>query len=212
MSRIMSQADEELANPEGNRRRSAIAHLKAAVAATEAARQLGEPASARAEQENTFRSDLDQVVRPRRAERPAQGTERARPAPLKLVASQRIDVAPDQSDTPVQPRRVAKADNPESADIGNFAEFAEAMGATGLQDLLEAAAAYAAFVEGSEDFSRPHIMEKVRQTVTEDFSREDGLRSFGTLLRQGRIERVRNGRFAVSERTRFRPEATATGS
>mgnify|MGYP000373533489 FL=1 len=54
-------------------------------------------------------------------------------------------------------------------------------------------------------------MQKVRQTVAEDFSREDGLRSFGTLLRQGRIERVRNGRFVVSNQTRFKPEAMAAG-
>ncbi|UTH49047.1 hypothetical protein KBW81_04410 [Loktanella salsilacus] len=219
MSRIMSQANEELADPEASRRRNAIAQLKAAVAATEAARQLGETGDKRAEAEDVFREDLDQVVRPRRAPR-AEGTsdrgERARPAPLKLVPSQRVDLekelAQDKADGPVQPRRVATAAPAPTQEAGNFAEFAENMGATSLQDLLEAAAAYTAFVEGSEDFSRPHIMQKVRQTVSEDFSREDGLRSFGTLLRQGRIERVRNGRFAVSERIRFKPEAMAVGS
>ncbi|WP_394154153.1 hypothetical protein [Loktanella salsilacus] len=219
MSRIMSQANNELADPEASRRRNAIAQLKAAVAATEAARQLGETGDKRAETEDAFREDLDQVVRPRRAPRP-EGTsdrgERARPAPLKLVPSQRVDLekelAEAKSDGPVQPRRVATAAAAPAAEAGNFAEYAENMGATSLQDLLEAAAAYTAFVEGSEDFSRPHIMQKVRQTVSEDFSREDGLRSFGTLLRQGRIERVRNGRFAVSERIRFKPEARAVGS
>jgi hypothetical protein len=51
-------------------------------------------------------------------------------------------------------------------------------------------------------------MKKVREVLTPDhFNREDGLRSFGTLLRQGRINKVRNGRFQVSEQTRFRPES-----
>ena len=215
MSRIMSQANEELADPEASRRRNAIAHLKAAVAATEAARQLGEAAAAQDESENAFREDLDQVVRPRRAPRPeatGDSRDRPRPAPLKLVASQRIDLDEDRSTGPVQPRRVSTADRQVSDDAGNFAEFAESMGATSLQDLLEAAAAYTAYVEGSEDFSRPHIMQKVRQTVTEDFSREDGLRSFGTLLRQGRIERSRNGRFTVSDGNRFKPDAMAAGA
>lgn len=216
MSRIMSQADDELADPEASRRRNAIAHLKAAVAATEAARQLGEPKSDRATTEDVFRDDLQKVVQPRRASRPEATTERSerpRPAPLKLVASQRIDLVDTAPAEPVQPRRIATpaAAATTAHEVGNFAEFAAQMGATSLQDLLEAAAAYTAFVEGSEDFSRPHIMQKVKQTVAEDFSREDGLRSFGTLLRQGRIERVRNGRFAVSARTRFRPESMVAG-
>ncbi len=219
MSRILSQTDAELLEPEGSRRRQAIAQLKAAVAATEAARRMGEAAPVDDATENAFRDDLDQAVRPRRAIPDGQrrpDAERPRPAPLKLVASQRIDVpgavAAPASGTPVRPRRVQveTIDNaPATTDTGSFADYAESVGATTLQDLLEAAAAYTAFVEGMEDFSRPEIMKKVRQLSPEDFSREDGLRSFGTLLRQGRIAKIRNGRFQISDQTRFRPEAMA---
>ncbi|MBS1303917.1 hypothetical protein [Loktanella sp. SALINAS62] len=209
MSRITAQTEHEMANPESSRRREAIAHLKAAVAATEAARQLGEPRKAKPLEEGAFRDDLQQVVQPRRpvADAASSRTERPRPAPLKLVASQRVDDTPAAPSAPVQPRRVAKVEAAPASD--NFAEYAETVGASSLQDLLEAAAAYIAIVEGSEDFSRPQIMKKVQSTTTEEFSREDGLRSFGTLLRQGRIEKARAGRFQISERTRFRPEPHA---
>ncbi|WP_089992695.1 hypothetical protein [Cognatiyoonia koreensis] len=212
MSRIMDQADEQLSEPEGSRRRSAIAQLKAAVAATEAARQLGDKGEDQASKENAFRDDLNQAVRPRSGDelpRTQLRTERPRPAPLKLVPAQRVDEADtaDSDAAPVLPRRVAS--DAGMVDAGNFADFAAEMGATELPDLLEAAAAYTAYVEGVEDFSRPQIMKKVQASATEEFSREDGLRSFGTLLRQGRISKVRNGRFQVSDQTRFKPEKKA---
>lgn len=215
LSHILDQTDQELNEPEGSRRRNAIAQLKAAVAATEAARQLGDHTDPDTQVEDAFRGDLDEVVRPRRpsrVEKPVERTARPRPGPLKLVASQRVDTpnpAP-VSDVAVAPRRVASAVEQVSvATASNFAEFAENMGAIALPDLLEAAAAYTAFVEGSEDFSRPQIMKKVQLTSDVEFSREDGLRSFGTLLREGRISKVRNGRFQVSDETRFRPETKA---
>ncbi|MEN9010712.1 MAG: hypothetical protein ABF241_01390 [Yoonia sp.] len=117
-----------------------------------------------------------------------------------------MDTPAAKSDTVVAPRRVeTSVENVSPAEASNFAEFAESMGASALPDLLEAAAAYTAFVEGSEDFSRPQIMKKVQLTSDVEFSREDGLRSFGKLLREGRISKVRNGRFIVSDETRFRP-------
>ncbi|WP_458790019.1 hypothetical protein [Yoonia sp. MH D7] len=216
MSHILTQTDQQLSEPEGSRRRDAIAQLKAAVAATEAARQLGDKGHKKEETEDAFREDLKEVVnptaaRPTRVKPTDTRTVRPRPAPLKLVASQRVDAhVPATHATPVQPRRVAATAEPISpAAATNFAEFAEEMGATSLADLLEAAAAYTAFVEGVEDFSRPQIMKKVQSSTETEFSREDGLRSFGTLLRQGRISKVRNGRFQVSDASRFKPEAKA---
>jgi hypothetical protein len=223
MARIMSQTDAAMDEPENKVRRDAIAHLKAAYAATEAARALGEKPGDDAEARSAFRKDLDKVIRPvRRVPRPeggesrAERPERPRAAPLRLVASQRVDIAPAKAVpaaiSPVRPRRAEPAEHPQAAaprDASSFADYAEEVSATSLAELLEAAAAYTSYVEGVDEFSRPQIMKKVRDLAPDDFNREDGLRSFGTLLRQGRITKIRNGRFQISDQTRFRPEPRA---
>ncbi|WP_293448958.1 hypothetical protein [Planktotalea sp.] len=149
---------------------------------------------------------------------------------MKLVEKQRVDATvaesnPVASETnapqPVRPRRIKVSDAPAQAspsevfDVapegGTFNEFAEVMSATELPDLLEAAAAYLAYVEGKDQFSRPQLMTKVRMVQEENFSREDGLRSFGQLLRQGKIEKISGGRFTVSDRISFKPDTRAAG-
>ncbi|HAV07464.1 MAG TPA: hypothetical protein DCX13_01135, partial [Rhodobacteraceae bacterium] len=235
--RLMAKTISEMDEPESTHRRSAIAHLRAAVAATKAEKQEGgvlkaEPSAV------PYQEDLASVVRPRRpviagtptTRRPAE--ERA--APLKLVAEQRIDVPaarPAQSDVaPVRPRRISVAELRATAEHpvaepaprvegskavvvpeGGFGAFVEKVGASSLNEVLEAAAAYMSFVEGREEFSRPQLMTKAKQVDGQEFSREDGLRSFGMLLREGKIEKLKGGRFTVSERISFRPDARAAG-
>ncbi|WP_238367004.1 hypothetical protein [Mesobacterium pallidum] len=214
VSRLMNETTAQMAEPESNRRRNAIQHLRAAVAATKADKGLNTDGSGQDSTE-AYRDDLAEVVRPRRPQAEHTAAERprapaARPAPLKLVAEQRIDVAHD----PVQPRRVMDLvqDEPDyDGDAESFTEFAREMGAVELPDLLEAAAAYMSFVEGREQFSRPQLMTKVRQVGVDEFSREDGLRHFGQLLRSGKIEKIDGGRFTVSDRIGFRPDDRAVG-
>ena len=90
----------------------------------------------------------------------------------------------------------------------SFAEFADRLGATDLAELLEAAAAYTATVEGLPHFSRPHLLKKIANFAEEEeFSREDGLRSFGMLLRQGKIQKISRGQFTITESSRFMEQA-----
>lgn len=230
LSRILSRTDAHLAEPGASRRRSAITQLKAAVAATEAARRMGEVLPSEAGRADPFRADLRKAVHPRRPVAGSDGVRLNRPRtpPLKLVPSQRIDRPADvkplaSGKKPIRPRRVVvggvlppvvretiltpppPVDVPAIPPTGSFGEFAASMGVVSLTDIFEAAAAYVTFIEGSEDFSRPQIIDKVRQVTTTDFSREEGLRSFGMLLRQGRIARVRGGRFQVNGESRFNP-------
>ena len=109
---------------------------------------------------------------------------------------------------PVTPRRVKSETETEdeTPEEGGFALFAQEQGAQSLPDLLEAAAAYLSFIEGQEQFSRPQLMNKIRSLKQNDFNREESLRSFGQLLRDGKIEKAGGGRFAASTQIGFRPD------
>jgi len=235
VERLMEEANNKLEGAESRRRFSAIAHLKAAVAATVADRRMKgkdieAPAAAAEDATDPYREDLSRAVRPRRpvgeghatTQRP---TVETRPTPLVLVTEQRIDNAADLRSDPslVRPRRIsasaaALGDDEDGdaedlppispAEAKSFAEFAERLGATNLPELLEAAAAYTAAVEGRPHFSRPQILSKVAYVAEEDaYNREAGLRSFGMLLRQGKIQKVRRGQFIITDQSRFIEEA-----
>ncbi|WP_415182263.1 hypothetical protein [Phaeovulum sp.] len=242
LSRLLDETNAKLEGTENRRRFSAIAHLKAAVAATVAdriMRRSGTPAPEAEAEMDRYREDLTRAVRPRRPITSGEMATRRpslpepRPAPLVLVSEQRID----HNDTPtatqphfVRPRRIGAAkgsertaltsdedDEDDSAplsadDAKNFADFAESLGVEELSDLLEAAAVYTATVEGRPHFSRPQIIKKVAALSDEGaYNREAGLRSFGTLLRQGKIARIKRGQFAITEQSRFYGKTNRTG-
>lgn len=216
MNRLLAETDNQMDDPESAVRRDAIAHLRAAVAAKKADVALGAPEKTE-EEDGAYRNDLAEVVKPRRHVITAATSDRpaaARPAPLKLVAEQRINTEQTGPAVPVTPRRVATtapvATSSDTVDAG-FAEFASEMGATTLPELLEAAASYMSFVEGHDEFSRPQLMTTVRQIGQEEFSREDGLRSFGMLLRTGKLKKLEGGRFAVSDKIGYQPDERAVG-
>lgn len=219
MSRLLAAAESKLGDPDNATSRETYSHLRAAVAAAEADRTTG-GGTASGDESEPYREDLANVVRPRRPESGSATPSRprvkgARPAPLKLVAEQRIDSVATTSAKPVRPRRISVLEEEATSkpkDItGTFADYAQERGAVELHELLEAAAAYMSFVEGRDHFSRPQLMNKVRSMGNGDFNREDGLRSFGQLLRDGKIERAENGRFAATEEIGFRPAKRAAG-
>lgn len=253
VSRLIAHTNSEMDDEANRRRHAAISHLKAAVAATEAERQINaaHPGKPPVDPQNAYRSDLQNVVRPAAADqRPAS----ERPSPLVLVSELRIDRKPSATPTPqptlatttaetaprvvmpVRPRRVSAtlaAVHNEDTLLGNadddfededsietdaevnlfaegnsFADFAEKLGASSLPDLLEASAVYCAQVLGRPLFTRTIVMRQL-ETLNDapDHSREDSLRVFGTLLRQGRITKIKRGQFAVTDRSPLLAEA-----
>ncbi|MBN2741234.1 MAG: hypothetical protein JXR35_10060, partial [Rhodobacteraceae bacterium] len=238
-ARLMQEADKQSKVVETRRRFSAIAHLKAAVAATVADRITKGQDTAQGSLEDThaaqpYREDLTQAVRPRRPvggsnERTMRRPDALRPAPLVLVSEQRIDTLEDEAQenaaaarTPtthvIRPRRISSAQLAEAFDdeaeamapnqATSFAEFAETLGTQGLSDLLEAAAAYTSAVEGRPHFSPPQIMRKLTaMSETAEVPREERMRVFGRLLRQGKIAKVKRGQYAITTASRYYDEA-----
>ena len=248
--RILDETNQQFDAPEGSRRRSAISHLRAAVAATVADRLMrggrsGEKNAKKEDEADPYREDLAKVITPARPKRPARpkkkrkGSSRpARQAPLVLVSEQRIDDVKDPAEIaekapvrpvrPVRPRRGGKGnlavkeapEMPEEADLAParkvdaaFSEFAAEMGVgDDPADLLEAAAAYICLVEGQAQFTRPELMACLAgHEAGALLTREEKLRMFGQLQREGRIVRVSRGVFVIAENTRFRPDSRIAG-
>lgn len=183
-------------------------------------------------QENARLQGLKTAENRRPAKAPAAASVAAQ-APLILVSEQRIaEAAPVSESFEInQPmHEVAEIDGnlalkpdvhaqPESqdefgeiqgipadafSDATDFADFAERIGAFDLTDLLEASAAYTSIVEGRSRFSRAQVMSKIAKlNAGEAYSKEAGLRSFGKLLREGKILRVQDGQFGIAKSSRF---------
>jgi hypothetical protein len=237
VTRLLRQTNSELEGDASRRRRSTISHLKAAVAATVAELRVPGLPGRKPSRADRFRDDLASAMQPG----PDEANPADRLDPLVLASAQRVDpaseVAPPLAEPTlaeptaprVLPRRVTAAAAPaapDEADAGPtapaaepagdadaFAAFADRLGATSLPDLLEAAAAYAVCVEGQAHFTRPQLMRRVAD-VSERYlgHREDERRGFGELLRQGRIEKVRRGQFAIPEGSRLLAEARRLGA
>ncbi len=100
------------------------------------------------------------------------------------------------------------AEDSKEINEAGLASFAELVGARSMAEMLEAAAAYATCVEKRSQFTRPQLMRRMMASAGgKAVSREDGLRSFGTLLRTGRIEKVNRGHYSLAENSPYLAEA-----
>ncbi len=224
LDRILAETNTQMESTEVTRRRTSIAHLKAAVMATRADEETKNdlPEGKDADGVNPYRNDLARVVRPRRPGKP--DTQARRMPPLVLVSEQRIDNTSKneepatQAGEAVRPRRVVRSPqiaremddtSQDKAVQGDpvFAAYVEETGAKEMGELLEAAACHTVLIKGNETFTRPQVMSIVRKYQGFDvYSREEGLRAFGKLLREGRIKRLKRGQFELTDTTRFRPD------
>ena len=212
VARLVETAKTRLEVAESQRRLAAFSHLKAAVAAPKADRMMGT-----SQEEEDARKDEAEIGRYRDdLSRAVQGGDASEDGPLRLEEAQRRRDAGTAGDAVATGGGISGLDD-DAGDAGDpgpsgggstpsrpFPDYAREAGVSDLPDLLEAAAAYLTEEEGRPLFSRPQIMRKVALMASEeDFSREDGLRAFGALLRQGRIQKVRRGQFSISRSSRF---------
>ncbi|PQO22262.1 hypothetical protein C2I36_14060, partial [Rhodobacteraceae bacterium WD3A24] len=158
----------------------------------------------------------NEVIRPRRVSRGnlALDAEPEDESAYRIPESL-TQPAPAAPDTPAQaapesPAREtgtagdAYASAPSAAEEGSLSAFVEELGVTDLQGLMEATAAWTTHVEGREQFSRPQIMRRLGDLAAyQRHSREAEMRTFGILLRQGSIRKVRRGLFEISSEARF---------
>ena len=123
----------------------------------------------------------------------------------KLVLEQRAVHADPEDEEDVN-------DDLSLIDEAGLMRFAEQVGVKSMADMLEAAAAYATCVESRSQFTRPQLMRRLMASAGgKPVSREDGLRSFGTLLRTGRIEKVSRGHYVLAEHSPYLAEARRLG-
>ena len=106
--RLFNDTEDRLSHADTSRRRANIEHLKAAVAARSADRQLAPETDEGMEDVTAeYREDLTHVMRPRRVRVDVSRRRGdARPSPLVLVSEQRVDETPAAPPAPVRPRRV----------------------------------------------------------------------------------------------------------
>jgi hypothetical protein len=86
--------------------------------------------------------------------------------------------------------------------IDGFRRYLADSDAEGNEELLEAAMAFITQEVGRANVTRPQLMTLV-MNVEGEIGREDALGAFATLLRQGRIEKVKRGLFVLGEASRF---------
>ncbi|MGR3511326.1 MAG: hypothetical protein ACU0GG_01075 [Paracoccaceae bacterium] len=197
VGRLLDETDTKLNDDETVRRRRVISQMRAAVAATKADRLVSQSVSKEDQEEaekHPYRADLSEAVE----DEPTPPRPEARTAapPLVLVSSQRIDSEPVE----------------DVAETAGAAAFAAQFGAKELPELMEAAAAFTIFSEGQPSFTRPEIMQMVtRMDPSLQLSREESLRSFGQLLREGKFKKLERGQFTIDGATKYKPEQRAAG-
>ena len=188
LPRLLRKADEQMSEPENSRRRNALAHLRAAVMSTLADKAAGLNTGKHGNDSVAYKNDLVQAFS-NNASATGELSDAPKDPPLQLVAEQRVDL-----DMPLKSFTTAPTEIFES-----FSDYAEAVGAHSLEQKLEAAASFLQNVKGMEKFSRPQLMGTVRQENPDEFSRERGLQTYGQLLRSGKIVRVEEGYFEMSD-------------
>ncbi len=129
--------------------------------------------------------------------------EAAEPMPTKAEAEAEAEAAePDAEVASTEP-----AEETDSQTGASFGDFAAQHNAKALPELLEAAVAFAQQQSDVDEALRPQVMKLVAEHLGGSYERDEAMRVFGTLLREGRIEKLPKGRFTVPANSALRDHA-----
>ncbi len=224
LDKLVARANSDMEDDAVKRRQAAMAHLKAAAAATQADRALGLPTGA-SDVMDSYKNDLTSAAPPANAPR---GT------PLVLVSEQRIkrddSVPVAQSAKPESHLKLTPAPANKPAEnifrgddedgevtgpqsniftgVETFEDFADRLGASEQIELMEAAAIYVAHVEKQPLFRRRQLIRHMSSLPDAlPMTREASVAIFNQLMGLGRFTEVEPGLFAVTDRSPLLAEA-----
>ena len=226
LDKLIARANTDLADDDVRRRHAALAHMKAAAAATKADRDLAAVVGSEDAMRDTYRQTLDQVA-------PDGGP---RSATLVLVSEQRIDRSePKRSDAPLKlapailpAENIFRASDDEDDATGlnstglnssgpqsniftgmeTFEDFADRLGASEQIELMEASAIYVAHIEKQPLFRRRQLIRHMSSLPDAlPMTREASVQIFNQLLGMGRFAEMEPGLFAVTDRSPLLAEA-----
>ena len=187
VSRLLQQTDKEMAHPGQSRRRNALAHLRAAVAANRAGHPTG-----------TLKTDTLKMSKSStlaaQASLPQEDAEGKTNddtmlKPLRLVENQRVDT-----------RNAISEETAENSTVQtpmDFATYVHKVKATTLEAQIEAAASYFSLVLKRDSFARRLVFAQVREVYEKPFHRRVFIAIFNSLIKRGKINSLENGRYKI---------------
>jgi hypothetical protein len=210
---LLSRTNATMADSDVQRRQAAMAHLKAAAAATQADSTLASGRSAGAAMQE-FRADLTTMT-----PQPAPKT------PLVLVSELRVpkDSSAAKSNhaqsSPKLVENIFRSDDDTEEDttaspsniftgVETFEDFVDRLGATEQIEIMEAAGVYMAHIEKQPLFRRRQLMRLMSNLPDAlPLTREASLAIFKDLMRLGRFTEAEPGLFSVTDRSPLLAEA-----
>lgn len=225
LDKLLARANSDLANNDVKRRQAALSHMKAAVAASKADRDLGDEAG-KDRLINNFRAAMDAVA--------PETAAPNRTSPLVLISEQRIDrseagpldsrtaghlqITPTSVGTDGAAENIFRASDDDLDLAGpqtnvfavneTFEDFVDRLGAIEQTDIMEAAGVYVAHIEKQPLFRRRQLIRHMSSLPDAlPLTREGSIGIFNELLALGRFTEMEPGMFAVTDRSPILAEA-----
>jgi|GEM_PF-2445109 len=125
--------------------------------------------------------------------------EHAKSAPLLLTPMQAVPSLEEDLEVISDPAPTPSIDLNQDDPRPDLRRFAAAAGAVSMTELLEASAAFSTLVSGRPSFSRGEVLDLFDEFSDEDgFTQEARIKTFGSLLRCGRIQSTGNGTYEMT--------------